>query len=163
LAFRLVITIKQRVCLSFHSLQKRFPCWVKLPTTSLLRGTLVDLTRGKSELLAENALLRHQLTILRRQIKRPVYRKSDRLLLVLLASMVRTWKQALFLVQEDDASALAPWTLPFDVEAQINGALEEAEALARDHQLDQGDGGKQPTLGSGAHPWRTPQAGDSGE
>jgi hypothetical protein len=64
-------------------------------------GTLLDLTRGKSELLAENALLRHQLTILRRQIKRPVYRKSDRLLLVLLASMVRTWKQALFLVQPE--------------------------------------------------------------
>ena len=64
-------------------------------------GTLVDLTRGKSELLVENALLRHQLTILRRQIKRPVYRKSDRLLLVLLASMVRTWKQAIFLVQPE--------------------------------------------------------------
>jgi len=101
LAFRLVITIKQRVCLSFHSLQKRFLYWVKLPTTSLVLGTLLDLTRGKSELLAENALLRHQLTILRRQIKRPVYRKSDRLLLVLLASMVRTWKQALFLVQPE--------------------------------------------------------------
>ncbi len=101
MAFRLVITIKQRVCLSFHSLQKRFLYWVKLPTTSLVLGTLLDLTRGKSELLAENALLRHQLTILRRQIKRPVYRKSDRLLLVLLASMVRTWKQALFLVQPE--------------------------------------------------------------
>jgi putative transposase len=101
LAFRLVITIKQRVCLSFHSLQKRFLCWVKLPTTSLLLGTLVDLTRGKSELLAENALLRQQLIILRRQIKRPVYRKSDRLLLVLLASILRTWKQALFLVQPE--------------------------------------------------------------
>jgi len=62
---------------------------------------LVDLSRGKSELLAENALLRQQLIILRRQIKRPVYRKSDRLLLVLLARMVRTWKQALFLVQPE--------------------------------------------------------------
>jgi len=62
---------------------------------------LVDLTRGKSELIAENALLRQQLIILRRQIKRPVYRKSDRLLLVLLARKVRTWKQALFLVQPE--------------------------------------------------------------
>ena len=59
------------------------------------------MTRGKAELLAENALLRHQLIILRRQIKRPVYRKTDRLLLVLLARMVRTWKQALFLVQPE--------------------------------------------------------------
>jgi putative transposase len=90
-AFRLVITIKQRVCLSFHALQKRFLCWVKPPATSLVLGTLTDLLRGKSELIAENALLRQQLTILQRQIKRPVYKKTDRLLLVLLASMARTW------------------------------------------------------------------------
>jgi putative transposase len=100
-------SIKQPVCISFHGLQERFSRWIKLLTTSLLLGMLADLTRGKSELLAENALLRHQLIILRRQIKRPVYRKSDRFLLVVLARMVRTWKQALFLVQEDDASALA--------------------------------------------------------
>jgi hypothetical protein len=62
------------------------------------------MTRGKSELLAENALLRHQLIILRRQVKHPVSRKTDRLLLVVLARMVRTWKQSLFLVQEDDAA-----------------------------------------------------------
>jgi len=74
---------------------------MKPPTTSLVLGTLADLTRGKSELLAENALLRHQLIILRRQIKRPIYQKTDRLLLVLLARMVRTWKQALYLVQPE--------------------------------------------------------------
>jgi putative transposase len=94
-------SIKQRVCFSFHALQERFLRWVKPPTTALVLGTLVDLTRGKSELLAENALLRHQLIVLRRQIKRPVYRKTDRLLLVLLARMVRAWKQALFLVQPE--------------------------------------------------------------
>ncbi|OLC62173.1 MAG: hypothetical protein AUH89_01690 [Ktedonobacter sp. 13_1_40CM_4_52_4] len=77
LAFRLVITIKQRVCLSFHALQKRFLCWVKPPTTSLLLGTFADLLREKSELIAENALLRQQLIILRRQIKRPVYQKTE--------------------------------------------------------------------------------------
>jgi putative transposase len=100
-AFRLVITIKQRVCLSFHALQKRFLCWVKPPANSLVLGTLTDLLRGKSELIAENALLRQQLTILQRQIKRPVYKKTDRLLLVLLARMARTWKQALYLIQPE--------------------------------------------------------------
>ena len=69
--------------------------------TSPVVGALVDLTRGKAELLAENALLRHQLLILHRQVKRPVYQKKDRLLLVLLAKMVRTWKEALFLVQPE--------------------------------------------------------------
>ena len=94
-------SIKQRVCFCFHVLQERVLRWIKPPTTSLVFGTLADLTRGKAELLAENALLRHQLIILRRHIKRPIYRKTDRLLLVLLASMVRTWKQALVLVQPE--------------------------------------------------------------
>jgi putative transposase len=61
----------------------------------------MDLARGKSELIAENALLRQQLIILRRQIKRPRYTKTDRLLLVLLARAVRAWRQALLIVQPE--------------------------------------------------------------
>jgi putative transposase len=98
---RVFTSIKQCLCFSFLALSERFSRWIKPPTTSLLLGTLADLARGKSELLAENALLRHQLIILRRQIKRPVYRKTDRFLLVVLARMVRSWKQALFLVQPE--------------------------------------------------------------
>jgi putative transposase len=95
------ISIKQRVFFIFHVIQERFSCWIKPSTTSLLLATFADMTRGKSELLAENALLRQQLIILRRQIKRPTYRKRDRLNLVLLTRMVRTWKQALFIVQPE--------------------------------------------------------------
>ncbi len=94
-------SIKQRVCFRLHAFQERILRWIKPLTTSFVPGTLADLTRGKAELLAENALLRHQLIILRRQVKRPVYRKRDQLFLVLLARMVRTWKQALFLVQPE--------------------------------------------------------------
>src|SRR5437660_10322859 len=99
---------KQRVCYHFHLLQERVLRWIKPSTTSLVFGTFADLTRGKAELLAENALLRQQLIILHRQVKRPVYRKMDRLLLVVLARMVRTWKQALVLVQPETHLALAP-------------------------------------------------------
>ena len=95
------ISIKHRVFFSFHVIQERFSRWIEPSTASLLFGTFADMTRGKSALLAENALLRQQLIILRRQIKRPTYRKRDRLLLVLLASMVRTWKQALFIIQPE--------------------------------------------------------------
>jgi putative transposase len=84
----------------FQSLQHRFVAWTKPETTSLL-ATLTDLARSKSELVAENALLRQQVIILRRQVKQPAWTKTDRLLLVLLASMVRTWKQALFIVQPE--------------------------------------------------------------
>src|SRR5258708_11815974 len=51
--------------------------------------------------MAENALLRQQLIMLKRQVKRPACTKTDRILLVLLARAVRTWKQALFLVQPE--------------------------------------------------------------
>ncbi len=64
-------------------------------------GTLTDLVRSKSELVAENALLRQQLIILRRQVNRPACTRTDRMLLVLLARMVRTWKQALVIVQPE--------------------------------------------------------------
>jgi hypothetical protein len=70
-------------------------------------GSLADLARNKSELVAENAFLRKPLIILNRQAKRPTFTRADRLLLVLLARMVRTWKQALLIVQEDDTVTLA--------------------------------------------------------
>jgi transposase InsO family protein len=64
-------------------------------------ATLSDLGRSKSELIAENALLRQQLIILRRQVKRPTFTRTDRMLLVLLARLDRTWQQALVIVQPD--------------------------------------------------------------
>ena len=101
LVFRVFLFMKQQIFFSFHMLQARFLAWIKPSSASLLLGTLIDLARGKSELIAENALLRQQLIILRRQIKRPVYRKTDRFLLVLLARMTRAWTQALFLIQPE--------------------------------------------------------------
>src|SRR5437016_2662388 len=74
------VTCLTRLCL--RSLHHRFVTWTKPDTTSLLLGTLIDLSRSKSELVAENALLPQQLIILRRQVKRPVCTKMDRMLLV---------------------------------------------------------------------------------
>jgi putative transposase len=82
-------------------LQPRFIRWTKPLTPPLLLGTLADLSRSKSQLIAENALLRQQLIILSRQVKQPVCSRADRTLLVLLARLVRTWKQAIFIVQPD--------------------------------------------------------------
>src|SRR6266567_1050863 len=48
-----------------------------------------------------HALLRQQLIILRRQVKRPTCKKTDRFLLLFLARMMRTWKQGLFIVQPE--------------------------------------------------------------
>jgi putative transposase len=98
---RVLISIKRLVCSCFHSLQYSFLCWTRPLNTSLLLGMLADLARGKSELVAENALLRQQLIILRRQSKRPMCTKRDRSLLVLLARATRSWRQALLIVQPE--------------------------------------------------------------
>src|SRR5256884_9548799 len=82
-------------------LRAGFLQWTRPPTSSLPLQTLADLGRSKSELVAENALLQQQLIILRRQVKRPACPKRDRVLLVLLARLVRAWKQTLFIVQPE--------------------------------------------------------------
>ena len=97
-----VFTSLQRLkdgCLEI--LSARFAGWTKPLGTSLPLSTLADLGRSKSELIAENALIRQQLIILQRQVKRPTFTRTDRILLVLLARIVRTWQQALVIVQPD--------------------------------------------------------------
>ena len=99
--FSVLIFLRQRIVLFFHSLHDGMVRWMKPRSTSLLLGTITDLAKGKSELLVENALLRQQLIVLRRQVKRPACGKTDRFLLLLLVRMLRTWKQALFIVQPE--------------------------------------------------------------
>ncbi len=55
--------------------------------------------RGRPALVAENAFLRQPLLVLRRGVKRPRCTPTDRALLVLLASRLRAWRQALLIVQ----------------------------------------------------------------
>jgi putative transposase len=93
--------LKLLVVPSVKELHARFVHWIKPLSSSLPLGTLIDLGRRKSELIAENALLRQQLIMLKRQVKRPACTKRDRILLVFLARGVRAWKQALFIVQPE--------------------------------------------------------------
>lgn len=57
--------------------------WTRSTSRSLLAGTLTDLARTKSDLLVENALLRQQLILLRRQVKGPACTKADQMILAL--------------------------------------------------------------------------------
>ncbi|GAB4420947.1 MAG: integrase core domain-containing protein [Anaerolineae bacterium] len=75
--------------------------WTKPNTESLIGGVAADLVKRKAELIAENALLRQQLIVLKRQVKQPKLTPWDRGLLVLLASRVRDWKNALFIVKPE--------------------------------------------------------------
>jgi putative transposase len=64
-------------------------------------GAVADLSRSKTELMVENALLRQQLVVLRRSVKRPHLTNKDRRVLVLLASRLRRWQDALLVVKPD--------------------------------------------------------------
>jgi transposase InsO family protein len=75
--------------------------WTKPATCSLLQGAATDLIRTKPELIAENALLRQQRIVLERQVKHPAFTPLDRGLLVVLASRLPHWKQALLIVKPD--------------------------------------------------------------
>jgi len=66
---------------------------------SLFTGAVLDLTRRRSELVLENAFLRQQLIVLNRQVVRPACKPRERVLLVMLASVLRSWKQTLTIVQ----------------------------------------------------------------
>jgi len=72
---------------------------VKPDNYALAANVMADLTRSKTELILENAFLRQQLIILERQVKRPLARPRERVLLVALASRLQAWKQALLIVQ----------------------------------------------------------------
>jgi putative transposase len=67
----------------------------------VVAGALADLARSKGERVAEHALLRQHLVVLKRSAKRPRCTAADRTLLVLLASRVRAWRQAVPIVPPD--------------------------------------------------------------
>jgi putative transposase len=158
---RVLLRINPFVSSCLRLLQRSLLKWTKPPQTSLLLGTFTDLARGKSELVAENALLRQQLIILRRQIKRPRYTPTDRILLVLLARAVRTWRQALLIVQPE---TLLTWhrqlfrlywkhlSKPKPTRAKV-----AAETIALIKEMASNNR----RLPSGTDPWRITQVGDS--
>ncbi len=76
-------------------LQQRIKRLVKPAVPALASGLLTDLTLSRNDLILENALLRQQLIILDRQIKRPLLTNQDRFLFVLLARLTRFWKQSI--------------------------------------------------------------------
>ncbi len=97
----LVRRVKQAITTGVQALRNHIAARTKPTNSSLVRGSLRDLVRTKPQLVAENALLRQQLIVLNRSVKRPHLTTTDRSLLVLLASRVRAWKDAVLIVQPD--------------------------------------------------------------
>ena len=82
-------------------LQRCIQHWTKPATPMLISGFLSDLPRSRTDLLVENALLRQQLIVLNRQVKRPALTNSDRFRLVFLSHCTRFWRQSIHIIQPD--------------------------------------------------------------
>ncbi len=60
------------------------------PAATAVASVVVDTTRTKPELVAQNALLRQQLVVLGRSVNRPRINDGDRLIMVLLVRLAAT-------------------------------------------------------------------------
>jgi hypothetical protein len=87
---------------AMDALRSRLLRWTRPATaSSLILGAAADPVRSRSELVAENALVRQQLIVLARTVKHPQIARSDRPLLVVLASRVRRGARRLLIVQPE--------------------------------------------------------------
>jgi hypothetical protein len=62
----------------WQAVKRRLRQWTKPSNNILVLGTAIAITHSKSELVLENALLRQQLIVLKRQTKRPKLAWRDR-------------------------------------------------------------------------------------
>ena len=99
--FPLVSVVQKGIRVLFQTVKHLLRRWTKPRNDAPVLSTALDLTRSKTELMLENALLRQQLVVPNRHTKRPAPTWRDRALFVFLASKLRTWKQALHIVQPD--------------------------------------------------------------
>jgi hypothetical protein len=74
-------------------------CLTRPSTSEMVEGVLLDLARSKADLISENALLRQQMIILRRSLKKPHISRADRLMLIVLARLNNLWRNTILIVQ----------------------------------------------------------------
>src|SRR5918912_1530852 len=98
---RCLARLRRRVQRGVDALRARASQWTRPRPVVLAAGLAADLTRRRRALLLENALLRQQVLILNRSVKRPTLTPLDCGLLVLLASRLRTWAGALLIVRPE--------------------------------------------------------------
>ncbi len=78
---RFLVSLFQSLCsFGYFCFDRTFRRLTLPAKRSILAGALSDLPRTKPELIAENVLLRHQLAILQRQVKKPQLTRQDRFL-----------------------------------------------------------------------------------
>lgn len=85
----------------FNRVQDVVKKWTKPTTVDLAAGAVSDATRSRKDLITENAILRQQLIVLKRSVKRPKFTTGDRVRLSFLARLTDFWHSALHIVQPE--------------------------------------------------------------
>src|SRR5260221_8970850 len=70
--------------------------WTKPYAQTVIIGAVTDISRSKRDLMLENALLRQQLIVVERQVKRPKLTWRNRALLIVKPETVLRWHRDLF-------------------------------------------------------------------
>ncbi len=81
--------------------------WHRLPEDNVpamialmhLLSLLRSVTAQRNKLVLENAALRHQLAVLKRSVKRPQIKDSDRIFWIMMHRLLKDWKDALLFVK----------------------------------------------------------------
>ena len=89
-------------CKSFlNRIKDKIKKITKPTTATLAAGAASDMTRSRQDLIIENAILRQQLIVLKRSVKRPKFTDGDRVRLTFLARLTNTWQSALHILQPE--------------------------------------------------------------
>jgi hypothetical protein len=129
----------------------------------VVAGLVHDLARFRKELVAENALLRHQLIVASRKVKRPRFRPLDRGLLVALTRLLPRWRDALLLVKPETVLRWHREGFRLFWKRRSQATKPREPRLSSDTtELISKDGHRESALGRGAHPRGTPEAGHPG-
>ena len=99
---------------------------------------------GRAVLAAENLVLRQQLTVLRRSVKRPRLRRHDRLFWVWVSQVWQGWRSALILVKPE---TVVGWHRQRRPSAPVTGSERTCSARSR--------AAGERSRGEHALPWRT--------
>lgn len=83
------------------TLEKGFRRLIAPAASNPMVAGVANLAKSRTDLVAENALLRPQLLVLNRKVEKPKFKPVDRLMLVFLASLVKGWRQGLLIVKPD--------------------------------------------------------------
>ena len=85
----------------FNRIKETIKKLTKPAVVTLTAGAVTDLTRSRQDLVAENAILRQQVIVLKRQIKRPKFTSGDHFRLTFLSRLTDFWQSALHIVQPE--------------------------------------------------------------